>query len=63
MTQMLEQSLKYCKNELKLEKVMLGCYKENVASKKTIINAGGILEREYQTDDDKIVEIYWIELK
>lgn len=62
MTQMLAQSLKYCKEELKLEKVMLGCYKENVASKKTIINAGGVLEREYQADDGKIVQIYWINL-
>ncbi|MBQ6992216.1 MAG: GNAT family N-acetyltransferase [Clostridia bacterium] len=62
MTQMLAQSLKYCKNELNLEKVMLGCYKENVASRKTIVNAGGVLEREYQADDGKIVQIYWIEL-
>ena len=58
---MLKQGLEYCKNELKLPKVMINCYKENEASRKTIINAGGILETESKMDD-KIVQKYWIEL-
>lgn len=61
-TQMLNQALEYCKKELNLEKVMLGCYKENEASRKTILNAGGILERECKTEDGKIAEVYWIKL-
>ena len=61
-TQMLEQALKYCKEELNLEKVMLGCYKENEASKRTILNAGGILEKELETKNGKIAQVYWIKL-
>lgn len=61
-TQMLEQALKYCKEELNLEKVMLGCYKENEASRRTILNAGGALEREVKTENGKIAQVYWIKL-
>lgn len=61
-TQMLEQALEYCKKELNLERVMLGCFKENEASRKTILNAGGILERECKTEDGEIAEVYWIKL-
>lgn len=61
-TQMLKQALTYCKEELKLKKVMISCNKENVGSRKTIINAGGILEREYQTDNGENIQIYWVEL-
>ena len=60
-TQMLEQGLEYCKNELKLQKVMINCYKENEASRKTIINAGGVLEKEDKIDG-KIVQKYWVKL-
>ena len=62
-TQMLRQALIYCKEELKLDKVMINCEKENEGSRKTIINAGGILSREYQTEDGKNVQIYWVQLK
>lgn len=60
-TQMLNQALKYCKDELKLDKVMISCDKKNEGSRKTILNAGGILEKEY-TKDDEEVQIYWINL-
>ena len=59
---MLKQALIYCKDELKLNKVMISCNKENEGSRKTIINAGGILDREYQTDNGENVQIYWVEL-
>lgn len=62
-TQMFNQALKYCKEELKLEKVMVNCLKENIASKNTIINEGGVLEREYTTNQGENVQIHWIELK
>ena len=62
-TQMLKQALEYCKNELKLEKVMISCDKENIGSKKTIINAGGILEREYVTPEGENVQVHWIKFR
>lgn len=61
-TQMLAQALEYCKKELHLEKVMISCDKENEGSRKTIVNAGGKLEKEYMTDDGENVQIYWIKL-
>ena len=61
-TEMLKQALEYCKTELKLDKVMLGCDKENEASRRTIVNAGGILEKESQMSDGEIIQIYWIKL-
>ena len=59
---MLKQALAFCKNELKLDKVMIGCDKENEASRKTIINAGGVLEKEYRTNEGENVQIYWVTL-
>lgn len=61
-TQMLAQALEFCKNSLKLEKVMISCDKCNDGSRKTIINAGGILEKEFQTEDGENVQVYWIKL-
>lgn len=60
-TQMLDLALKFCKDNLKLEKIMISCYKDNIGSKKIIINAGGKLEREYLSEDGKNVQIYWID--
>jgi len=61
-TEILRQALIFCKEELKLDKVMINCVKENEASRKTIIKAGGVLEREYQTNEGENFQIYWIEL-
>lgn len=60
-TQMLTQALDYCKNDIKLDKVMINCHKDNTPSRKTIINAGGVLEREYEKDG-KIIQLYWVNL-
>ncbi len=62
-TQMLKLALDYCKNELNLDKVMISCDKENEGSRKTIVNAGGVLEKEYTTDEGEQMQIYWIKLK
>lgn len=59
-TEMLKKALKYCREDLKLDKVMISCNKENEGSRKTILNAGGVLEREYQADNGDNVQIYWI---
>ena len=60
-TKMLEKSLEYCKEEIGLEKVMISCYKSNQPSRKTILNAGGKLEKEYEKDGE-IVQIYWVKI-
>ena len=44
-TKMLEYALSICK-ELGMKKVLLGCYNDNLGSNKTIINNGGVLNRE-----------------
>ena len=62
-TQMLNKGLYYCRQDLKLDKVMVACHKDNEGSRKTIVNAGGILEREYLDTEGKVVGIYWINLK
>lgn len=61
-SQMLAKALEYCKDEIGLEKVMINCYKSNEPSRKTILHAGGVFEKEYERDGE-IVQIYWINLK
>lgn len=69
----LMKALIYCK-EIGLNRVMLACYKDNIASRKTIEKCGGILEKEFtlselkdyslevENSNDKIVCVYWISL-
>lgn len=61
-TQMLNLSLQYAKDVIGIDKVMLACYKDNEPSRKTIINAGGELEREFVYTDGKTVQVFWITL-
>ena len=51
-------ALKYCKT-LEIESVLVTCSKTNVASKKVILNNGGIFESEIE-ENGKIIERYWI---
>lgn len=60
-TQILQAALEHAK-EISLEKVMVACYKENEASRKTILKCGGMLEREFLHSDGKYVQVYWINL-
>ncbi|WLD94355.1 GNAT family N-acetyltransferase [Alkalihalobacillus sp. AL-G] len=60
-TKILEQALKKTA-ELGIEKVLVTCNKDNVASERTILKNGGILEDEFIEDDGTIVRRYWIEL-
>ena len=39
------------------------CYKDNIGSRKSIINNGGVLENEIPAEDGKIDQRYWISLK
>lgn len=47
---------------LGFDRVLITCDKDNIASAKTIIKNGGILENEIQEDDTNIVQRYWIRL-
>lgn len=59
-TEMLALGLKECK-KLNIEKVLITCDKNNIASAKTIINNGGQLENEI-SQEDRITQRYWINL-
>ena len=64
--EMLKLALKKCK-EFKLKRILITCDKENLASRKTIIANGGILENEVedtpQLGKSGIIQRYWISLK
>lgn len=59
-TEMLRQNLMNCKQH-GLNKVLVTCDFDNIASKKTISANGGIFEKEIMGDGDRI-ERYWIQL-
>ena len=59
---MIRLALEECK-KLRIERVLMVCYKDNIGSRKSIINNGGILENEMLAEDGKIDQRYWINLK
>lgn len=59
-TTMLALGLSKCR-DLGMEKVLLTCYKDNIASAKTIIQNGGILDNEV-LDHGALKQRYWITL-
>lgn len=59
-SEMLGLALEKCE-ELKLEKVLITCRKNNIASAKTMIKNGAHLENEIQKGND-IIQRYWITL-
>lgn len=60
-TEMIRLALIECK-KLGINKVLMVCDKDNIASAKTIINNGGILENEIIDEDGDTNQRYWIEL-
>lgn len=58
--EMLRLALIKCR-KLNLDKVLITCFKHNIASAKTIIANGGVLENEV-IDEDGITQRYWITL-
>lgn len=60
-TAILRMALEYAKR-LGLKRVMLACYADNVASRKTILRCGGVLERECTQEDGKTVQFFGIAL-
>ena len=58
--EMLRQNLQNCRN-YGLDKILVTCDCDNIASEKTIITNGGKFEKEVNVDDKKIKR-YWIQL-
>lgn len=59
-TEMLALALIECM-KLNIERVLMTCDKDNIASAKTIINNGGILENEI-LEESGVTQRYWINL-
>lgn len=57
---MLEKGLEICK-QFGIDKVLLTCLKSNIASRKTIIAKGGILEKEVDNNGE-ILQRFWINI-
>lgn len=61
-TEALKLALKIYKKH-KIHKILITCLKDNIASKKVIINNGGIYEKEfYDEKTHNYIERYWIDL-
>ena len=60
-TEQIGLALEMCKQK-EINPVLITCNKTNVASAKTIIKNGGVLENEIE-DDGEMVQRYWIELQ
>lgn len=60
-TQILSLALEKAK-DLKLEKVLLVCSSTNIASKKVILNNGGISDKDFIDERNNTLKRYWIYL-
>ena len=61
-TQMLALAKEICRT-MGMEKILVSCYRDNLASAKTIQHNGGVLENEVtDSHDGGILQRYWIEL-
>lgn len=62
-TEILRQSLGYCRDVLKLEKVLVTCDEDNAGSVKIILRNGGVLENKILNEDKTTrTNRYWIKL-
>ncbi len=59
-TEMIKLALEKCKL-LNIHKVLITCDKNNVASARTIIKNGGVLENEIEEENGNIIQRYWID--
>lgn len=57
---MLEKGLEICK-QFAIDSILLTCLKNNIASRKTIIAKGGILEKEVDNNGE-ILQRFWINI-
>ena len=49
--------------KLGISKVLMVCDKSNIASAKSIIKNGGILENEFLDEDGEVQQRFWIKLE
>lgn len=61
-SQMLKLALEEC-SELNISRALITCDKDNIASAKTIMKNGGVLENELIEQNGNIVQRYWIALQ
>ena len=59
-TEMLKLALDVCRSK-GMDKVLICCDKDNIASARTMLKNGAVLENEVR-EDDKTVQRYWIRL-
>ena len=60
-TLIIKLALEKCQ-ELGIKRVLMTCDKNNVGSRKTIMNNGGVLENEITLEDGEVIQRYWITL-
>lgn len=58
-TEIIALAVKKCK-EMDIDEIMISCLEDNIGSRKSILNNGGIYERSVPEKDEGILEIYWI---
>lgn len=59
----LELAIEICRQQA-LERILITCAKENIASARTIIKNGGVLENEiFDPNDNTITQRYWVDVK
>lgn len=62
-TSILQESLNILQNDFSVTEALVGCFKDNIGSKKTIISNGGILQRKIFVENGKTTLAYTIQLK
>lgn len=63
-TWMLQQATRYCRDALKMERVLVICLAENEASRRTILRCGGLYESTiHDAGENEWLERYWIALR
>ncbi len=60
-TEMIGLALEECR-KMGISRVLMTCDKSNIASAKSIMNNGGVLENEISVEGEEPVQRYWIEL-
>lgn len=54
--------LQICKNDYQVKEAIVGCYKDNIGSKKAILANGGKLQKEIIEEDGLVSLVYTIDL-
>lgn len=62
-TELLRKALEILRKDFKVTEALLGCYKDNIGSMKTILNNGGVFDREIVDEENKTTYAYTIKWK